>query len=519
MFFTYKSIITPDVHIYRVYLDKRRKIKVEDYNIYNDIAERSQGDVYIGVVGPVRTGKSTFIKKFMDMLVIPNIENTYQAERARDELPQSASGRTIMTTEPKFIPNEAVEIALGDNAHLKVRMIDCVGYIVDSSLGYIEDDEPRMVTTPWFDEPIPFGDAAEIGTRKVITEHSTIGLVVTTDGSITEIDREDYVEAEERVINELKAINKPFIVMLNSVNPLAKDTQRLKDELTAKYGVPVLAVNCEELQPADIHDIIETVLFEFPLKEIDISIPDWIEGLDGEHWLKKNLYDAVMNNMENVNRIRDVRSLSDGLDANEYVQRAYIDGMDLGDGMVKLSMELPQPLYFKVLGEMSGFNIDNEKKLMSLMKELADMKSEYDKVASALNDVVEKGYGIVSPSTDEMTLDEPKIVKQGGRYGVRLKASAPSIHMMRADIETEVSPIVGTEKQSEELVHYLLSEFETDPAKIWQSNIFGKSLYELVNEGLHNKLSRMPDSARMKLRETLQRIINDGSNGLICIIL
>lgn len=492
---------------------------MEEYNIYNDIAERSQGDVYIGVVGPVRTGKSTFIKKFMDMLVIPNIENTYQAERARDELPQSASGRTIMTTEPKFIPNEAVEISLGDNAHLKVRMIDCVGYIVDSSLGYVEDDEPRMVSTPWFDEPIPFGEAAEIGTRKVITEHSTIGLVVTTDGSITEIDREDYIEAEERVINELKEINKPFIVMLNSVNPLSKDTQRLKDELAAKYGVSVLAVNCEELQPADIHDIIETVLFEFPLKEIDISIPDWIEGLDGEHWLKKNIYGAVMDNIENVSRIRDVRALSDGLDANEFVQRAYIDGMDLGDGMVKLSMELPQSLYFKVLGEMSGFSIDNEKKLMTLMQELAHMKSEYDKVASALNDVVEKGYGIVSPSTEEMTLDEPKIVKQGGRYGVRLKASAPSIHMMRADIETEVSPIVGTEKQSEELVHYLLSEFETDPAKIWQSNIFGKSLYELVNEGLHNKLSRMPDGARMKLRETLQRIINDGSNGLICIIL
>lgn len=492
---------------------------MEEYNIYNDIAERSQGDVYIGVVGPVRTGKSTFIKKFMDMLVIPNIENTYQAERARDELPQSASGRTIMTTEPKFIPNEAVEISLGDNAHLKVRMIDCVGYIVDSSLGYIENDEPRMVSTPWFEDPIPFGDAAEIGTRKVITEHSTIGLVVTTDGSITEIDREDYVEAEERVINELKEINKPFIVMLNSVNPHSQATQRLKAELAEKYGVSVIAVNCEELQPSDIHDIIETVLFEFPLKEIDIHIPAWIEGLDKEHWLKNNIYCAIMNNIENVCRIRDVRALSDGLDANEFVQKAYIEGMDLGDGMVRLSMELPQSLYFKVLGEMSGFDIDSEKKLMSLMKELAGMKNEYDKVSAALHDVMENGYGIVSPSTGEMTLDEPKIVKQGGRYGVRLKASAPSIHMIRADIETEVSPIVGTEKQSEELVHYLLSEFETDPAKIWQSNIFGKSLYELVNEGLHNKLSRMPDSARMKLKETLQRIINDGSNGLICIIL
>lgn len=492
---------------------------MEEYNVYNDIAERSQGDVYIGVVGPVRTGKSTFIKKFMDLLVIPNIENGYSAQRARDELPQSAAGRTIMTTEPKFIPNEAVEISLGDNAHLKVRMIDCVGYIVDSSLGYVEDGEPRMVTTPWYDEPIPFNEAAEIGTRKVITEHSTIGLVVTTDGSVTDIDREDYVPAEERVVKELKAINKPFIVVLNSQNPNSKDTEKLREELAEKYGVSVVAVNCEELTAEDIHDIIETVLFEFPLKEININIPQWIEELDRDHWLKNSLYSAVMDNMESVSRIRDVRSLSDGLNENEYIQNAYIEGMDLGDGMVRLDVDLPQNLYYKVLGEISGFEIDGEQRLMSLMKELATVKAEYDRVSGALHDVMETGYGIVSPTTEEMTLDEPKIVRQGGRYGICLKAEAPSIHMIRADIETQVSPIVGTEKQSEELVHYLLSEFETDPAKIWQSNIFGKSLYELVNEGLHNKLSRMPDSARNKIKETLQRIINDGSNGLICIIL
>ena len=489
---------------------------MEEYNVYNDIAERSQGDVYIGVVGPVRTGKSTFIKKFMDLLVIPNIENAYQAERARDELPQSAAGRTIMTTEPKFIPNEAVEISLGDNAHLRVRMIDCVGYIVDSSLGYVEDGEPRMVTTPWYENPIPFNEAAEIGTRKVITEHSTIGLVITTDGTITDIDREDYIGAEERVVNELKSINKPFIVVLNSVDPSSQNAQQLRRELAEKYGVSVVAVNCEELGAGDIHDIIETVLFEFPLKEIDIQIPEWIEELSGEHWLKKDIYGAVMDNIENVSRIRDVRALSDGIGGNEFVQNSYIEGMDLGDGMVKLAIELPQSLYYRVLGEMSGFDIDGEKRLMSLMRELAGVKEEYDRVSGALRSVMDTGY---SPSTDEMTLDEPKIVRQGGKYGIRLKASAPSIHMIRADIETEVSPIVGTEKQSEELVHYLLSEFETDPAKIWQSNIFGKSLYELVNEGLHNKLSRMPDSARMKIKETLQRIINDGSNGLICIIL
>ena len=376
-----------------------------------------------------------------------------------------------------------------------------------------------MVTTPWFDYRIAFNEAAEIGTKKVITEHSTIGLVVTTDGSITEIDREDYVDAENRVINELKAINKPFIVLLNSVNPQSQQAQKLKEELCAKHGVPVVAVNWQELNAADIHDIIETVLFEFPLKEINIQIPDWIEELDSEHWLKRDIYGAIMENIEDVNRIRDVRGLADSMGRCEFVKRSCIEGMDLGDGTVKMCMELPQPLFYRILGEKSGFEIDGEHQLMTLMSELANMKAEYDKVSFALHEVMEKGYGIVSPSTEEMSLDEPKIVKQGGKFGVKLKASAPSIHMIRADIETEVSPIVGTEKQSEELVHYLLSEFESDPTKIWQSNIFGKSLYELVNEGLHNKLSRMPESARMKLKETLQRIINDGSNGLICIIL
>ena len=492
---------------------------MEEYNIYNDIAERNQGDVYIGVVGPVRTGKSTFIKKFMDMLVIPNIENTYQAERARDELPQSAAGRTIMTTEPKFIPNEAVDISLGDNTHMSVRMIDCVGYIVDSSLGYVEDGQPRMVQTPWFDYPISFNEAAEIGTKKVITEHSTIGLVVTTDGSITDIERSDYVDAENRVINELKSINKPFIVVLNSVDPDSAYTKQLRNELSQRHDVPVVAVNCEELTAKDIHDIIETVLFEFPLREINIDIPSWLEVLPSDHWLKSDIYSAVIDKMSDIYRIRDTRVLCDGLNKYDFIDSAAIEGMDLGDGTVKINMSLPRSLFYKILGEQSGFEVENEEGLITLMADLGKMKQEYDKISYALHEVRENGYGIVSPSTDELTLDEPKIVKQGGRFGVKLRASAPSIHMMRADIETEVSPIVGTEKQSEELVHYLLSEFETNPAKIWESNIFGKSLYELVNEGLHNKLSRMPDESRNKLRETLQRIINEGSGGLICIIL
>ncbi len=492
---------------------------MEEYNIYQDIAERSGGDVYIGVVGPVRTGKSTFIKRFMDLLVIPNIGNVYQAERTRDELPQSAAGRTIMTTEPKFIPNEAVSISLGDNASLKVRMIDCVGYIVNGSLGYIEEDTPRMVNTPWYDHPIPFYEAAEIGTKKVINEHSTIGLVVTTDGSITEIERGDYVEAENRVIDELKAINKPFVILLNSVSPRSQNTQNLRVELERKHNVPVIAVNCEELNADDINKIIETVLFEFPIREININIPGWVESLGKEHWLEKSIYDTVREKIEGVEKIRHTRGLAQELCECEHIKNAMIAGIDLGQGNVVMDVVMPDALFYKVLGEMSGFEIENEEKLISLIRELAQVKAEYDKVSFALHEVREKGYGIVSPCTDELTLDEPKIVKQGGRFGVKLKASAPSIHMIRADIQTEVSPIVGTEKQSEELVHYLLEEFETDPTKIWESNIFGKSLYELVNEGLHNKLSRMPDESRFKLRETLQRIINEGSGGLICIIL
>lgn len=492
---------------------------MEEYNIYQDIAQRNHGDVYIGVVGPVRTGKSTFIKRFMDLLVIPNMENVYQAERTRDELPQSAAGRTIMTTEPKFIPNEAVEISLGDNAHLKVRMIDCVGYIVDNSLGYSEDNEPRMVNTPWFDYPIPFNQAAELGTKKVITEHSTIGLVVTTDGSITDLEREDYIDSENRVINELKAINKPFAVLLNSAHPSDPGTAALGKELEATHGVPVLCVDCEHLTDSDIYNIIETILFEFPLKEISIEFPTWIEALDMSHPLKSDIYNSIINDISDISKVRHTRTLTDKLSQCDFVKRCYIEGIDLGEGTVKINVEIPKDLYYKVLSELSGFEINDEEELLDLLCELSNTKKEYDRISFALHEVRETGYGIVSPSTDELSLDEPKIVKQGGRFGVKLKASAPSIHMIRADIETEVCPIVGTEKQSEELVRYLLSEFETDPAKIWESNIFGKSLYELVNEGLHNKLVKMPEDAQHKLRDTLQKIINEGSGGLICIIL
>ncbi len=492
---------------------------MESYSIYQDIATRTNGDIYVGVVGPVRTGKSTFIKNFMDIMVIPGIENAFSKERAKDELPQSAAGKTIMTTEPKFIPNEAVEINLSNHSKMKVRMIDCVGYIVESAQGHLEEDAPRMVSTPWSKEPIPFGEAAELGTKKVITEHSTIGLLVTTDGSVTDIPREDYVAAEQRVVAELKAINKPFVVILNTRYPEKEETENLRKFLEEQYGVPVLAVNCAELTENEIHRIMHHVLFRFPISEVKIHIPGWIDGLKDDHWLKKGLYDYLLAQIEDLELIDSLEVLKTRLSDYEFVSRAEITEINLGNGNATLTLTVPEGLFYRILKETSGFDIDGEDALMTLLSDMAVIKKEYDKISSALREVYQKGYGIVTPTIDELTLEEPEIVKQGNRFGVRLKASAPSIHMIAANIETEVSPIVGTEKQSEELVHYLLEEFETDPKKIWESNIFGKSLHELVNEGLNNKLYRMPDEAQMKLQETLSKIINEGSGGLICIIL
>lgn len=492
---------------------------MDNNSIYREIAERTDGDIYIGVVGPVRTGKSTFIKRFMDKLVIPNISNEFQRERAIDELPQSAQGRTIMTTEPKFVPNEAVEIMLGDNAKFRVRMIDCVGYIVPGAMGHIEDDMPRMVHTPWFDEEIPFEQAAEFGTKKVINDHSTIGLVVTTDGSITEIPREDYIEAEERVIRELKAIEKPFVVLLNSSNPSGEQCVNLQRELEDKYGVAVMALSCAKLEKDDINEIIERILFEFPLKEVSIQLPSWINSLSDDHWLKASMFTSVSASMKGVCKIRETKDAIKALEENDNITQVSISGIDLGSGIVEMSVSLLDGLFYTMLSEETGIMVEGDDQMLSLFMEFAAIKKKYDKIAPALEAVQSKGYGIVSPTIDELILEEPEIMKQGNRYGVRLRASAPSIHMIRADIETEVNPIVGTEKQSEELVHYLLKEFDEDPSKIWDSNIFGKSLNELVNEGLHNKLERMPDDAQLKLQETLTKIINEGSGGLICIIL
>lgn len=490
-----------------------------EYNIYSDIAERTGGDVYIGVVGPVRTGKSTFIQKFMETLVLPNMEDGPSRDRAKDEMPQSAQGKTVMTTEPKFIPDEAVRISLDGKVSLRVKMIDCVGYIVPGAIGHVEDGKPRMVMTPWSEEAMPFERAAEIGTEKVIHEHSTIGCLVTTDGTIGELSRESYAEVERRVVDELKAIRKPFVIILNSANPASDEAVRLALSLEEEYKVHVALVNCLELDAEDIQNILALVLLEFPIREIKVELPAWVENLDDAHPLKKSIYDAVLSRAGSLSTVGEARDAFSAEIENDFGFSAGIASIDLATGKLTLNVEVPESEFYHVLGEKTGFEIDGKDALVEILGELSEVKRKHDKLASALRQVEETGYGIVTPSIDELHLEEPEIVKQPGGYGVRLCASAPSIHMIRADIKTEVSPIVGSEKQSDEMVKFLLKEFEEDPKKIWESNMFGKSLHELINEGLNAKLAHMPYEARMKLAETLQKIINDGAGGLICIIL
>ena len=487
-------------------------------NLYEDISKRTGGDIYIGVVGPVRTGKSTFIKQFMDKMVLPYMESDTLRERATDELPQSATGRTIMTTEPKFVPEQGAHVTLGGNVNLNVRLIDCVGYIVPSALGYIEEEQPRMVKTPWYDEEIPFNMAAEIGTRKVITDHSTIGLLVTTDGSIGEIPRAEYEEAERRVVDELNAMNRPFAVLLNSTEPHSANARRLAAALENAYGVPVCPVNCTALSEEEIEAILERVLFEFPIKEIGVELPRWMMTLDPTHPVRKALLAGVKSACGCGEKIKDVAQMAENLFSCDHVTDSHVKCVDLGTGKALLSLEVESGLFYEVLSEVTGLSCKTDAELMQTMTLLADAKTRYDKIKNALDEAEATGYGIVMPAADELELEEPEILRQGGRYGVRLRAKAPSFHIMRADIETEVSPIVGSEHQSEELVNYLLREFEEEPQKIWESNIFGTSLYGLVNEGLHTKLNHMPVDARMKLKETVERVINDGCNGLICII-
>lgn len=490
-----------------------------EHSIYQDISERTGGDIYIGVVGPVRTGKSTFIKRFMEALVLPNMEDSYSRDRARDEMPQSAAGKTVMTTEPKFVPDEAVNIRIDDCASLRVKMIDCVGYIVSEALGTIENGQPRMVHTPWQQEPMPFVEAAEMGTEKVIKEHSTIGMLITSDGSIGEISRESYVQAEERIVNELKSIGKPFAMVLNSANPASEDAIALAYELEAKYDVPVALVSCLELDAEDIRHILELVLHEFPVTELKIKFPSWMSALEPTHPIRVSVMETVKMCAEQIKKAGDIQKGLRPLGENEYVESYVIHEIDLGTGKADISVSFSNELYYSVISELSGFDIPNEETLISLLKNLSQSKAQYDRVAEALAMAEEKGYGIVMPSIEDLHLEEPEIIKQSGGYGVKLCASAQSIHMIRANIETEINPIVGTEQQSEDLVKYMLREFEENPGKIWESNVFGKSLYELVNEGLHTKLEHMPEESRTKLSETLERIINEGSGGLICIIL
>lgn len=488
-------------------------------NIYADIARRTGGDIYIGVVGPVRTGKSTFIKRFMEALVLPNMTGDYDRERARDEMPQSAAGKTVMTTEPKFIPDEAVPITLGEGTGLRVKMIDCVGYIVPEAMGHIENGQPRMVQTPWAEAPMPFAEAAEIGTRKVIREHSTIGMVVTTDGSIGEIPRAGYAEAEERVVSELKEMGKPFALVLNSANPAGDTAVQLAWSLEEKYGVPVALVNCLELDAEDIRHILELVLHEFPVREVRVELPAWTRALDAAHPIRAAITDAIRSCAEKVHKVGEIAPAFGALADCPYIREAPMRRLDLGSGSAVVEAMPEEKLYYQVLSELTGLDIPDEAELIETMRTLAGIKAKYDKIAEALQDVDARGYGIVMPDVSDLKLDEPEIVKQAGGYGVRLRASAQSVHMIRANIEAEINPIVGTEQQSEDLVRNILREFEEDPRRIWASNMFGKSLYELINEGLHAKLEHMPDDARAKLAETLERIINEGSGGLICILL
>ena len=492
---------------------------MDSFNIYRDIAERTQGDIYVGVVGPVRTGKSTFIKKFMDTMVIPKINNTYKKERAKDELPQSGSGKTIHTTEPKFVPNEAIEITIDDDVNFKVRLIDCVGYIVKGALGYLEDDEPKMVNTPWYEYEIPFEDAAEIGTRKVITDHSTIGLLVTTDGSITGLAREDYVEAEERVVEELKSINKPFVVVLNTKNINSPETEILKNDLEKKYDVTVQVMDVFNMTEKDIEKLFNQVLTEFPVKEINIDMPVWVEKLSPDHWLKKEFFKIVKGMCQNINKIKDIKPIFNEAKNTENLGSSALEQINLGDGTAKMLLKPSEDIFYKVLSENCDVNVSSESDLIVLIKELNAATKEYDKRKDALIDVKETGYGLVAPQLSEMSFEEPEIVKQGSKFGVKLKASAPSLHFIKADIKTEISPIMGSEKESEELVKALMEQYDKDPASLWQSNMFGKSLEVLVKEGLQNKLYKMPEDVQTKIQKTLQKIINEGSGGLICIIL
>lgn len=492
---------------------------MENYGLYEDIAKRTGGDIYVGVVGPVRCGKSTFITQFMQNLVVPNIEDKNTKQRTIDELPQSADGKTIMTTQPRFVPSKAAAIRVDDKVDMNVRMIDCVGYLIDGALGHEENQKERLVKTPWSDEEMPFEKAAELGTKKVIDEHSTIGIVLTTDGSITDIPRSSYVKAEERVVSELAAQNKPFVVVLNTKLPKSDDAKKLAKSLEAKYGVPVMPMDVLKLNQNNIDEIFEKILLEFPIKSLKIKMPKWMQALSFNHPIISNVVEEVKKFGENANKIGQIDKTNVAFLESDDFEPVVVSSIKMGEGKVYFEVAPKPGLFYRVLSEQCDTEITDDFHLISYVKQLAHAKAEYDKIKLALADVKEKGYGVVMPNVEDMTLEDPEIVKQGNKFGVKLKASAPSLHIMSVDIETEVNPIVGSQAQSEEMVKYMMSEFEQNPKAIWETNMFGKSLSSLVKEGIDSKITLMPVEAQRKMRKTLGRIINEGKGGIICILL
>lgn len=485
-------------------------------NIYADIAARTGGNIYVGVVGPVRTGKSTLIKRIMEELVIPRIEDPYRKERARDELPQSGSGKTIMTSEPKFVPEEAIEISPDGKVKLRIRMIDSVGYMVQGAVGAEEDGVPRMVTTPWYDHEIPMTQAAELGTKKVMEEHCSIGLVVTTDGSITDIPRGDYLDAERRAIADMKATGKPFLVVINTRFPGSSDVKEVKEYLHSEFGVDAAIADCQALDSDGIAGLLKDLLYAFPMRQMRIYLPRWMDALEADHPVKSALYETLLHCADSIGPISQAENALSALDGVEQLQSYMLRDIDLSTGTVSCTLQFPEALFYEILSAKAGMTISTDAQLLKLLTELSQIKKEYDKISDALSSVKATGYGVVMPSAEEMALQTPEVLRKNGAYGVKLRAGAPSIHMIRVDIDTEISPMVGSEQQSQDLISYLTGE---DPEKLWQSNIFGKSVYDLIQEGLTAKVIRMPEDVREKFRGTLTRIVNEGATGLICLIL
>jgi len=491
---------------------------MEKTDIIRSIKERTGGDIYLGVVGAVRTGKSTFIKKVVEKLVVPNIEDEYERKRTLDEIPQSAQGKTIMTTEPKFVPSNAAKIDI-DDFSANIRLIDCVGYVIPEAKGYEDENGPRMVKCPWYDDEIPFIEAAEIGTEKVIRDHSSIGIVVTTDGSFGEINRSSYVETEQRVIEELKSYGKPFIVVLNSAHPMLPETERLATNLNEEYGVPVLPINVENMNDKDIYDILKNALYEFPVLEVNVSMPEWIACLSPNNWLKKIYIEKIKESVSEIDKLKDIDIITNHFSNCEYINKAYLSEVNTSTGTITITLEAPADLYNNILKEIIGIDISNKAQLLNIFQDYNETKQEYDQIKSALKMVKQTGYGVASPTLSDMKLDTPEIIKQGSRYGVKLKATAPSIHMIRVDVESTFEPIIGSELQSKELIDYLMKDFDTNPDNIWKSEIFGRSLDVIVKEGIQAKLSLLPENIRFKLCQTLTKLVNKGSGNLFAIVL